>query len=119
MLWSWLGKAGLVRRAVAARVDGETGQLGAEPDHRCRLVAADAVGRGIDVQAADDALLAASSTLHARRRPGERQEAGDVEAGVVLGHREAARLEVAVAVGIVAQAVAQVDLADDLCGSAH
>ena len=91
----------------------EAGQLGGKQDQLGRLIAADIAGGGVDVEAADRALLA--FVVRARAAGlGERQEPRDEELLVVEAHRQPARLEMALAVRVVAQAVAQVDVADDV-----
>ena len=69
------------------------------------------------LEPADDALAAAVVALLAAG-PGEREEARDVEAVAVAVDGEPARLEVAVAVRLVAAAAGEVDVADDRAGAA-
>ena len=82
----------------AARGDVESCRPRRERHESGRLVGGDDVEVGVDVDPADQALLALVVRALAAWL-GERQEAGDEQLPVVLAHRQPARLEVAALAG--------------------
>ena len=98
-------------------VIGQAGEFEAGDLRRERHDPSDGVIRdvdrgGVDVEHGDQSFAPEVIGLLATGF-GEGEEARDVELGVVRGHGEAARLEVAAAIRIVGQAVPQIDMADD------